>query len=52
MNNLNIVVLMLGGILMLVFAGAVIWVVVQLLIDVFDWIAGAIETAWRKERGG
>ena len=40
-----------GGIILIVLMGGVLWLITAVLVDVIDWIAGAIEPAWRKERG-
>ena len=40
-----------GGIILIVLMGGVLWLITAVLVDVIDWIAGAIEQAWRKERG-
>ena len=40
-----------GGMVLIAVMGGVLWLITAGLVDVIDWVAGAIEAAWRKERG-
>ncbi len=40
-----------GGIVIIVIMGGALWLVTQVTVEIIDWIAGAIETAWRKAGG-
>ncbi len=43
--------LLTAGIAVIMFACFVLWFVAQVTIELFDWLFGAIETAWRKASG-
>ena len=40
-----------GGMVLIVVMGGFLWLITQVLVDVVDWVAGAIEQAWRKAHG-